>query len=135
VTLFGDDYPTPDGTCIRDYIHVEDLARAHMLALEATDPANALTGPATGPCEPLVCNLGSGTGFSNRQVVSAAEAVIGRPISVKVGPRRPGDPPILVASPQNAHEKLGWNASQGTLEQIIGSAWEWLRAHPAGYAE
>lgn len=135
MTLFGDDYPTPDGTPIRDYIHVEDLARAHMLALEATDPANALTGPATGPCEPLVCNLGSGTGFSNRQVVSAAEAVIGRPISVKVGPRRPGDPPILVASPQNAHEKLGWNASQGTLEQIIGSAWEWLRAHPAGYAE
>ena len=133
VTLFGDDYPTPDGTCVRDYIHVEDLARAHLLALEATDPANTLTGPATGPCEPLICNLGSGTGFSNRQVVSAAEAVVGRPITDTMGPRRVGDPPILVASPQNAHEKLHWNARRGTLEQIIGSAWEWQRSHPDGY--
>jgi UDP-glucose 4-epimerase len=133
VTLYGDDYPTPDGTCVRDYIHVEDLARAHLLALEATDPANTLTGPATGPCDPLICNLGSGTGFSNRQVVSAAEAVVGRPITVKMGPRRVGDPPILVASPQNAHEKLHWNARRGTLEQIIGSAWEWQRSHPSGY--
>jgi len=135
VTIFGEDYPTPDGTCIRDYIHVEDLARAHLLALEATDPADTRTGPASGPCEPLICNLGSGTGFSNRRVVAAAEAVVGRPISVTMGPRRPGDPPILVASPQTAHEKLGWNAGQGTLEQIVGSAWEWRRAHPAGYAE
>ena len=73
MTIFGDDYPTPDGTCIRDYIHVEDLAAAHLLALEATDPADPRTGPATGPCEPLICNLGSGTGFSNRQIVAAAE--------------------------------------------------------------
>jgi UDP-glucose 4-epimerase len=135
VTLFGNDYATPDGTCIRDYVQVEDLARAHLLALEATDPADGRTGPASGPCEPLICNLGSGSGFSNRQVVSAAQAVVGRPIAVTIGPRRPGDPPILVASAQNAHEKLGWNAGKGSLEQIIGSAWEWHRAHPAGYAK
>ena len=106
-----------------------------MLALEATDPADARTGPPSGPCEPLICNLGSGAGFSNRQVVAATEAVVGRPIAVRMGPRRPGDPPILVASPQTAHEKLGWNASMGTLEQIIGSAWAWQRDHPAGYAK
>ena len=135
LTLFGDDYPTPDGTCIRDYIHVEDLARAHLLALEATAPADTRTGPASGPCEPLICNLGSGTGFSNRQVVAASEAVVGKPIAVKMGPRRPGDPPILVASAQNAHERLGWTAGRGTLEQIIGSAWAWQSAHPAGYPE
>lgn len=133
VTLFGDDYPTADGTCIRDYIHVEDLARAHMLALEATDPRDGRTGPETGPCEPLICNLGSGSGFSNREIVMAAEAVVGRPIVVNIGPRRPGDPPVLVASPQNAHEKLGWVPSKGTLEQIIGSAWDWQHTHPAGY--
>jgi UDP-glucose 4-epimerase len=106
-----------------------------MLALEATDPGDTRTGPTSAPCEPLICNLGSGSGFSNRQVVAAAEAVVGRPITVKMGPRRPGDPPILVASPQMAHEKLGWNASRGTLEQIIGSAWAWQGAHPAGYAK
>jgi UDP-glucose 4-epimerase len=133
LTLFGDDYPTLDGTCVRDYIHVEDLARAHLLALEATASSDARTGPASGPCEPLICNLGSGTGFTNRQVVAAAEAVTGRSITVKMGPRRPGDPPILVASPQTAHEKLGWNASRGTLEQIIGSAWAWRQEHQAGY--
>jgi UDP-glucose 4-epimerase len=133
LTLFGDDYPTPDGTCIRDYIHVEDLARAHWLALEATDPADARTGPPTGSCEPLICNLGSGTGFSNRQVVAAAEGVAGHTISVTMGPRRPGDPPVLVASAERAREKLGWQAQRGTIEEIIGSAWEWRRANPTGY--
>ena len=135
LTLFGEDYATPDGTCVRDYIHVSDLARAHMLALEATDPANTLTGPPSGPCEPLICNLGSGTGFSNRQIVAAAERVTGRPIPVKIGPRRLGDPAVLVASAQRAHEKLGWEPGLGTLEEIIGSAWEWRRSHPAGYPD
>jgi UDP-glucose 4-epimerase len=134
LTLFGDDYATPDGTCIRDYIHVEDLAAAHTLALEATDPANSRTGPASGPCEPLICNLGNGTGFSNLQVVAAAEKVVGHAITVKMGPRRTGDPAVLVASAQNAREKLGWQPKHGAIEEIIGSAWEWRLAHPAGYA-
>jgi UDP-glucose 4-epimerase len=135
LTLFGGDYPTPDGTCVRDYIHVEDLARAHLLALEATDPADSRTGPPTGACEPLICNLGSGTGFSNRQVVTAAESIVGHAISVKMGARRPGDPPVLLASAERAREKLGWQTRQGTIEEIIGSAWEWRRAHPTGYPE
>jgi len=135
VTIFGDDYPTPDGTCIRDYIHVEDLAAAHLAALEATDPADPRTGPSTGPCRPLICNLGSGTGFSNRQIVAAAERVVGHAIPVKIGPRRDGDPAVLVASADRAAAELGWKPRHGTIEEIIGSAWEWRRAHPAGYAE
>jgi UDP-glucose 4-epimerase len=135
VTIFGDDYATPDGTCVRDYIHVEDLAAAHLAALEATDLADARTGPATGPCQPLICNLGSGTGISNRQIVAAAEAVVGRAISLKMGPRRAGDPPILVASAERAASVLGWQARHGTIEEMIGSAWRWRLAHPGGYAE
>jgi UDP-glucose 4-epimerase len=133
MTLFGEDYPTPDGTCVRDYIHVEDLAAAHLAALIATDPADARTGPATGACQPLICNLGSGTGFSNRQIVAAAEAVVGHAIPVKMGPRRAGDPPILLASADRAHTELGWTPRRGTIEEMIGSAWEWRRANPAGY--
>ncbi len=132
-TIFGDDYPTPDGTCIRDYISVEDLAQAHLLALLATAPADSRTGPAEGPCQPLICNLGNGAGFSNRQVVTAVEAVVGRPLRIKIGPRRPGDPPVLVASSTLAHERLGWRPNRGSLEEMIGSAWEWRRSHPSGY--
>ena len=135
LTLFGDDYPTPDGTCVRDYIHVEDLAAAHVLALLATDPADPRTGPPAGPCQPLICNLGSGTGFSNRQVVAAAEAVVGRGIAVRIGPRRAGDPPVLVAGADRATEVLRWRPRHGTIEEIIGSAWAWRRANPNGYAD
>ena len=135
LTLFGDDYPTPDGTCIRDYIHVEDLAAAHLAAIVATDPADPRTGPATGGTEPLICNLGNGKGFSNRQIVAAAESVIGRPIAVKIGPRRAGDPPILVASSELAATELGWRPGHDNLEEMIGSAWAWRRANPAGYTE
>jgi UDP-glucose 4-epimerase len=135
LTLFGEDYPTPDGTCIRDYIHVEDLAAAHLAALVATDPADPRTGPATGACQPLICNLGSGTGFSNRQIVAAAENIVGHSIPVKMGPRRPGDPPVLLASADRAAAELGWQRRHGTIEEMIGSAWEWRRANPAGYAE
>ncbi len=135
LTLFGDDYPTPDGTCVRDYIHVEDLASAHLLALEATDSSNPRTGPATGPCTPLICNLGNGAGFSNRQIVAASEAVVGHPIRVKMGPRRPGDPPVLVASAARAADALGWRVAHGGLEDIIGSAWAWRRANPHGYPD
>jgi UDP-glucose 4-epimerase len=135
LTLFGDDYPTPDGTCIRDYIHVEDLAAAHVAAIVATDPADPRTGPATGGTEPLICNLGNSKGFSNRQIVAAAESVIGRPIAVRIGPRRAGDPPILVASSERAATELGWRPSHDSLEEMIGSAWAWRRENPAGYAE
>src|ERR1035437_5683293 len=134
VTLFGEDYPTPDGTCVRDYIHVEDLAAAHLAALEATDPADRRTGPTTGPCQPLICNLGGGTGFSNRQIVAAAEAVVGHSIAVTMVPRRAGDPPILVAGAERAATVLGWQPRHGAIEEIIGSAWEWRRVNPGGYA-
>jgi UDP-glucose 4-epimerase len=126
ITLFGADYPTPDGTCIRDYIHAADLADAHLAGLEATAPGDPRTDTA------LVCNLGIGAGFSVRQVVDAAASVVGRPIPVTVGPRRVGDPPILVAAANRAREVLGWTAARPTLEEMIGSAWTWRRAHLDG---
>jgi len=123
ITLFGDDYPTDDGTCVRDYIHVADLADAHLTALEAT----AATDPRTDTA--LVCNLGIGAGFSVRQVVDAAAAVVGRPIPQTMGPRRVGDPPVLVAAADRAREVLGWTAACPTLEEMIGSAWAWRRVN------
>ena len=135
MTIFGDDYPTPDGTCVRDYIHVEDLAAAHLLALVATDPGDARSGPSSGPCQPVICNLGNGDGFSNREIVAAAEAVVGHAIPVKIGPRRAGDPPVLVASAERARRVLGWQPRHGQLDGIVSSAWEWRRAHPTGYAD
>jgi UDP-glucose 4-epimerase len=135
LTLFGADYPTPDGTCVRDYIHVEDLARAHLLAIEATAPTSTGIGTPEATPEPLICNLGSGTGFSNREVVAAAEKVVGHPIAVSIGPRRAGDPPFLVASYERAREVLGWQPLHGTIEEMIGSAWEWRQKHPNGHAE
>ncbi len=133
MTVFGEDYPTPDGTCVRDYIHVRDLATAHLLALEATAPTDARTGPAEGPTAPLVCNLGSGTGFSVREVLATAEAVVGRPIPHGVGLRRPGDPPVLLASSARARDVLGWQPTHPSLEAMVGSAWEWRCRHPRGY--
>ncbi len=130
LTLYGDDYPTPDGTCIRDYIHVSDLADAHLRALDATDPASA--DPVEGL---LVCNLGNGDGSSNLEVIAATEAIIGRPIRYEVGPRRTGDPPVLVASAARAGAMLGWRPRHPALEQMIGSAWAWRRAHPGGYVD
>jgi UDP-glucose 4-epimerase len=132
VTMFGDDYPTPDGTCIRDYIHVADLADAHVLALDATAPGDPRTDPAAGP-PMLICNLGNGGGYSVRQVLEAAEALVGRPVPHRIGPRRAGDPPILVASAVRAAEVLGWAPHRPSLEEMIGSAWAWRRAHPDGY--
>jgi UDP-glucose 4-epimerase len=128
LTLFGDDYPTPDGTCIRDYIHVSDLADAHLLAIEATGPGDTRTGT-----ELLACNLGNGDGSSNLEVIAAAEAVVGRPIAYDVGPRRPGDPPVLVASAERAAAVLGWRATRPELEEMVGSAWAWRRRQPDGY--
>ena len=130
LTLFGDDYPTPDGTCVRDYIHVADLADAHLLAIEATAPDDPRTADGA-----LVCNLGNGGGFSNREVVAAAEAVVGRGIPFQVGPRRAGDPPVLVAAADRAAEVLGWRPRHASLEAMVGSAWVWRQRHPGGYPD
>jgi UDP-glucose 4-epimerase len=123
LTIFGDDYPTADGTAIRDYIHVLDLADAHLAALELT----GRLAPGT-----QVCNLGSGSGFSVRQVVAAAQQVVGRDVPHAYGPRRPGDPPVLVASNDLAREILGWRPVRGSLEAMIGSAWRLLGEPTAG---
>jgi UDP-glucose 4-epimerase len=121
LNVWGDDYPTPDGTPIRDYLHVVDLAVAHRLALEATAPGDARTDAM------LVCNLGSGRGFSVREVIAAAERVIGQEIPRVQQPRRAGDPPELVAAIDKAREVLRWSPERSTLEEMIGSAWA-LRA-------
>jgi UDP-glucose 4-epimerase len=128
MTLFGDDYPTPDGTCVRDYIHVADLADAHLLALEATTSGDPRTAGGA-----LVCNLGNGGGFSNLEVIAAAEAVIGREIPVRIGPRREGDPPVLVAAADRAAEVLGWRPARPELEAMVASAWAWRQVNPGGY--
>lgn len=126
VQIFGQDYPTPDGTCIRDFVHVRDLAAAHLLALEATAEA-----------EPSleVYNLGSAAGFSVREVVEAARKVTGRAIPARVLKRRSGDPPVLVASSRRARRELGWQPKHSSLEQMLTDAWAWREAHPNGYAD
>ena len=126
LTLFGEDYPTADGTPVRDYLHVADLADAHVAALEHTEQDLE---------EPLICNLGTSSGFSVREVLAAAAVVVGVPIPHSVGPRRPGDPPVLVASNDRARELLGWTPGRSTLPAMIGSAWAWRRAHPDGYGD
>jgi UDP-glucose 4-epimerase len=128
VVVFGGDYPTRDGTCLRDYIHVADLADAHLAALEATAPGDPRTNEALG------LNLGTSGGFSVREVLDAAERVIGHPIPHRIGDRRPGDPPSLVADAGRAGEVLGWLARRPSLDEMIGSAWAWRRRHPEGYA-
>jgi UDP-glucose 4-epimerase len=130
LTLFGDEYPTRDGTCVRDYIHVSDLADAHLRALEATEIGDARTGDRL-----LACNLGNGDGSSNLEVIAAAEVVVGRPIEYEVGPPRAGDPPTLVAAAERAAEVLGWRPQRPELEEMVGSAWAWRRVHPDGYTD
>jgi UDP-glucose 4-epimerase len=125
VTVFGDDYSTPDGTCIRDYIHVVDLSQAHVLALALLEAA----APGSGS----IFNLGCGGGFSVTQVIEVARRVTRREIRVERGPRRAGDPPILVASSSLAREKLGWRPQRESLEAMIEDAWKWVVAHPQGY--
>jgi UDP-glucose 4-epimerase len=116
IDIFGTDYPTRDGTCVRDYIHVGDLASAHVLAVEALDRHPE-----------LVCNLGNGTGFSVREVIDAARLVTGHPIPARERDRRPGDPATLVASSERARELLGWRPEFPDLADIVGSAWEYHR--------
>jgi UDP-glucose 4-epimerase len=124
VKIFGTDYPTRDGTAVRDYIHVEDLGRAHLLALEAAKPG-----------EHRVYNLGNGAGFSVREVVEAARSVTGREIEAVESPRRAGDPPVLVASSDKIRADLGWKPDKPELEAMISDAWIWMQDHPDGYAD
>ncbi|SEK23975.1 UDP-glucose 4-epimerase GalE [Streptacidiphilus jiangxiensis] len=112
ISVFGEDYPTPDGTCVRDYIHVADLAEAHLLALDAAKPG-----------EHLICNLGNGNGFSVREVIEAVRRVTGREIKAVVAERRPGDPAVLVASADRAREALGWRPRRADLDGIVADAW------------
>jgi len=121
--IYGDDYPTPDGTCIRDYIHATDLADAHILALEELIKKG----------ESMTYNLGNGTGYSNKEIVETAKMITGRPISLEIIERRPGDPPVLIASSEKINKELAWQPRYNTLEQIIGTAWEWHSKHPEGY--
>ncbi|WP_018334561.1 UDP-glucose 4-epimerase GalE [Actinomycetospora chiangmaiensis] len=116
VSIYGDDWPTPDGTCVRDYIHVDDLADAHLRALDHAPPG-----------EHLICNLGNGTGFSVLEVIEACRRVTGHPIPAAVAPRRAGDPAVLVASAARAHERLGWSPARGDLDGIVADAWAFAR--------
>lgn len=122
ITVFGNDYPTPDGTCLRDYIHVIDLAQAHILALGALEERSR------------VYNLGNGTGFSVMEVIETARRVTGHPIPHLMGERRPGDPPALSADSAKIKAELGWAPRYPTLEAIVQTAWDWHSTHPSGYA-
>ncbi|MFP7171638.1 UDP-glucose 4-epimerase GalE [Terribacillus sp. 7520-G] len=123
ITIFGDDYPTEDGTCIRDYIHVIDLIDAHLLALEYLDDGGKSD----------IFNLGSSQGFSVKEMIDVARTVTGKEIPAKVGPRRAGDPAVLIASSDKAKEILGWNPTRTDMKDIIGDAWRWHQNRPNGY--
>ena len=122
ITIYGDDYPTPDGSCIRDYIHVLDLASAHILALRALDQGSR------------TYNLGTGNGFSVKEIVEMAREITGHPIPAVVGPRRAGDPAKLIASSDTISAELGWEPHHSDLRNVIQNAWDWMRTHPNGYA-
>jgi UDP-glucose-4-epimerase GalE len=124
IEVFGSDYPTPDGTCIRDYVHVDDLAEAHLLALEKLEPATALR-----------LNLGTGRGHSVREVIRTVEIVTGKKVPVKEGPRRPGDPAELVTGGDKARFVLGWSPRYTELRPIVETAWNWHRTHPRGFGD
>ena len=125
ITIFGNDYPTPDGTCVRDYIHVIDLAEAHILAMRAL-----LDGGKS-----RQYNLGTGRGFSVKEVIETAREVTGHPIPAEVGARRPGDPAVLIASSETINDELGWTPQYPDLKTIIEMAWNWHQAHPQGYEQ
>ncbi|MBA4065322.1 MAG: UDP-glucose 4-epimerase GalE [Isosphaera sp.] len=124
VEIYGTDYPTPDGTCVRDYIHVDDLAEAHILALDKI-----------GPGAQLKYNVGIGRGYSVREVIRTVEEVTGKSIAVKEAPRRAGDPPALVANADKVRRELGWAPKYAELRAIVETAWNWHKAHPDGYAD
>jgi len=122
INIFGDDYDTRDGTCIRDYVHVSDIANAHLLALEGIEDLNNPT-----------YNLGNGTGFTVREVISTAERIAQHTIPVRIKPRRPGDPAVLVASADKVRDQLGWHPNYTDLESIVESSWSWHIRHKDGY--
>ena len=122
MTVFGDDWPTPDKTCIRDYVHVDDIGRAHLLALERIQPGQG-----------IAVNLGTGAGFSVRQVIEACREITGCDIRETIGPRRAGDPPELIADASNAKVVLGWEPEYVDAVPIIKTAWKWHQSHPHGY--
>ncbi len=124
IKIFGTDYDTPDGTCVRDYIHVSDLARAHIQAMEAL----------AGGADSMALNLGTGKGYSVREIIETARTVTGHPVPAEEAPRRPGDPAALVARADKARERLGWEPTESDLPSIITSAWNWHQSHPQGYA-
>ena len=124
VDIYGTDYPTPDGTAIRDYIHIEDLSAAHLLALERTSPG-----------EHHIFNLGNGSGFSVREVIAAAEEVTQRRIPTRECPRRRGDPPVLVAASDRIRAELGWRASKPEVSEMVADAWAFAQANPGGYSD
>ena len=124
ITVFGEDYPTPDGSCVRDYIHVDDLADAHIRALGKLEQGTQLQ-----------ANLGTGRGYSVKEVIATCREVTGHPIPYSVGPRRAGDPPELVADPSKAWKLLGWKAQRSDLQAIVKDAWRWHKAHPQGYGD
>jgi UDP-glucose 4-epimerase len=124
IKIFGTDYPTPDGTCIRDYIHIEDLCRAHLLALKKLDS-----------CSELICNLGNEKGHSVRQVIEMVKKISGRNFKVLETQSRPGDPPVLTASAQKAKTELGWKVQKPELDEIVETAWKWHNDHPNGYPD
>ncbi|HDQ72735.1 MAG TPA: UDP-glucose 4-epimerase GalE [Chloroflexi bacterium] len=123
ITIFGDDYPTRDGTCVRDYVHVSDLAQAHILALDALDEGSR------------TYNLGNGQGFTVKEVIETCRQVTGHPIPAKVGARRPGDPATLIASSDKIRRELGWQPKYPDLNTIVEHAWAWHRTHPHGYED
>ncbi len=123
VSIFGDDYPTRDGTCVRDYIHIIDLAQAHILALRALDQGSR------------VYNLGNGQGFTVKEVIEAARDITGHPIPAEIGARRPGDPAILIASSDKIRRELGWKPRYPDVREIIETAWKWHQDHPNGYED
>jgi UDP-glucose 4-epimerase len=120
-TIFGTDYPTPDGTAIRDYVHVVDLADAHIAAIEKLDASLG------------AINLGTRDGFSVRQIVDSVQRVTGRELPMQLGPRRAGDPPALIADMTRARQAIGWDPARSTMDEMIGSAWQWMQEHPDGY--
>jgi UDP-glucose 4-epimerase len=122
VTIYGEDYPTPDGTCVRDFVHTADLAQAHQLAVESLEPGMG-----------RAYNLGSGMGVSVLEVLRACEQVAGRPIPHEVAGRRPGDPAVLIASPDRIIKELGWSPRHSDIASIVQTAWDWHHHHPAGY--
>ena len=122
ISIYGSDYPTKDGTCVRDYIHIDDLAAAHLLALQGLETH-----------ETLICNLGSGSGFTVREIIEVARKVTGHPIPAREMPRRAGDPAVLIASSEKAQRLLGWKPQHSNVESIVVSAWQWHRTHPRGY--